>query len=87
MANCIHFPAKRFHTAGPQKTLFIPGPLLHVGLNEIVVFDSYGGEQVWSDLENLGEKSHPGCPVHRQTKSWGSSGVEARAVNGKRGKR
>ena len=52
MANCIHFPAKRFHTAGPQKTLFIPGPLLHVGLNEIVVFDSYGGEQVWLDLEN-----------------------------------
>ena len=58
MANCNHFPAKRFHTAGPQKSLFIPGPLLHVGLNEIVVFDSYGGEQVWtwSNLENPGEK-------------------------------
>ena len=43
----VTFPlANRYHQAGPQKTLFIPGPILKVGLNEIVIFDTYGGGQV-----------------------------------------
>ena len=29
-----------FHSAGPQKTLYIPAPLLKKGKNEIVVFET-----------------------------------------------
>ncbi len=29
----------RFWNAGPQQTLYVPGPWLHKGSNEIVVFD------------------------------------------------
>jgi hypothetical protein len=29
------FNLGRYHTAGPQKTLFIPGPFLHKGSNEV----------------------------------------------------
>ena len=31
-----------FNEAGPQKTLYLPAPLLHTGDNEIVVFESDG---------------------------------------------
>ena len=31
-----------FNSAGPQKTLYVPSPLLHTGENEIVVFESDG---------------------------------------------
>jgi len=50
------FNIGRFHTAGPQKTLFLPGPILKVGLNEIVVFDTYVGAQVahFTDTPSLG---------------------------------
>jgi len=33
-----------WNEAGPQKTLYIPAPLLHTGRNEIVVFESDGYE-------------------------------------------
>jgi beta-galactosidase len=29
----------RFWSVGPQNTLYVPGPWLHRGVNEIVVFD------------------------------------------------
>jgi beta-galactosidase len=29
----------RFWSVGPQQTLYVPGPWLHTGSNEIVVFD------------------------------------------------
>jgi beta-galactosidase len=29
----------RFWNVGPQQTLYVPGPWLHPGSNEIVVFD------------------------------------------------
>ena len=29
----------RFWSVGPQQTLYVPGPWLHKGTNEIVVFD------------------------------------------------
>jgi beta-galactosidase len=32
-------PIGRFWNIGPQQTLFVPGPWLHQGSNEIVVFD------------------------------------------------
>lgn len=31
-----------FHSAGPQKTLYVPAPLLRTGDNEIIVFESDG---------------------------------------------
>ena len=34
-----------FNPAGPQKTLYVPAPLLHRGKNEIVVFESDGYTQ------------------------------------------
>lgn len=34
-----------FNTAGPQKTLYLPAPLLHKGKNEIIVFESDGYER------------------------------------------
>ena len=33
-----------FNPAGPQKTLYLPAPLLHEGDNEIIVFESDGYE-------------------------------------------
>lgn len=33
-----------FNPAGPQKTLYVPAPLLKEGKNEIVVFESDGYE-------------------------------------------
>jgi beta-galactosidase len=32
-------PIGRFWNVGPQQTLYVPGPWLHEGTNEIVVFD------------------------------------------------
>jgi beta-galactosidase len=32
-------PIGRFWNIGPQQTLYVPGPWLHEGTNEIVVFD------------------------------------------------
>ncbi len=32
-------PIGRFWNIGPQQTLFVPGPWLHQGSNEVVVFD------------------------------------------------
>ena len=40
------FNIGRYHQAGPQKTLYIPGPLLNFGDNEIIVFENYLGDQV-----------------------------------------
>jgi beta-galactosidase len=36
-------PLGRIWNIGPQKTLYVPGPWLHPGENEIVVFDLNGG--------------------------------------------
>lgn len=37
------FNLGRYWEAGPQKTLYLPAPLLRKGKNEIVVFELYGG--------------------------------------------
>ena len=34
-----------YNPAGPQKTLYLPAPLLHKGDNEIIVFESDGYER------------------------------------------
>jgi len=40
------FNVGRYHQAGPQKSLYIPGPLLKEGNNEIIVFENYLGSSV-----------------------------------------
>jgi beta-galactosidase len=35
-------PLGRFWDVGPQATLFLPGPWLHAGSNEVVIFDLNG---------------------------------------------
>ena len=39
-----------YNTAGPQKTLYIPAPLLRNGENEIIVFESDGAKDGYIDL-------------------------------------
>ena len=34
------FNIGRYHQAGPQKTLYIPGPLLKQGINEVIICSS-----------------------------------------------
>ena len=91
----ITFPlAKRYHQAGPQKTLYIPGPILKVGLNEIVIFDTYGGGQVTREIFPISisflEISHgssmpslicptfSGCSFYGHSESWRSCGSKAK---------
>ena len=58
------FNIGRFYTpAGPQKTLYIPAPLLKQGENEIIVFesDSFHSPTVeFVDTPELGKKHRPG---------------------------
>ncbi len=41
-------PLGRIWSIGPQKTLYLPGPWLHQGVNDVIVFDLEGrpGESV-----------------------------------------
>ena len=50
------FNIGRYHQAGPQKSLYIPGPLLHEGENEIIVFENYLGSDVmkFTNIPNYG---------------------------------
>jgi len=50
------FNIGRYHQAGPQKSLYIPGPLLHEGENEIIVFENYLGSDVmkFTSVPNYG---------------------------------
>ena len=46
-----------FNTAGPQKTLYVPAPLLKTGSNEIIVFETDGFESpvvTFTDTPDLG---------------------------------
>ena len=36
------FNLGRHYEIGPQKTLYVPAPVLRKGNNEIIVFDSHG---------------------------------------------
>ena len=36
------FNLGRYYEIGPQKTLYVPAPVLKEGNNEIIVFDSHG---------------------------------------------
>ena len=89
----VIFP-KRYHQAGPQKTLFIPGLILKVGLNEIVIFDTYGGGQVpreifpisisslgishGSSMPSLMCPTFLGCSFYGHSESWRSCGSKAK---------
>jgi beta-galactosidase len=35
-------PLGRIWSIGPQKTLYLPGPWLHQGANDVIVFDLEG---------------------------------------------
>jgi len=50
------FNIGRYHQAGPQQSLYIPGPILHEGENEIIVFENYMGSDVmkFTDVPNYG---------------------------------
>ena len=54
------FNIGRYHQAGPQKTLYIPGPILLHGENQIIVFENYLGSDVvrFTDIPNYGSTLH-----------------------------
>ena len=56
----------RFWNAGPQQTLYVPGPWLHAGTNQIVVFDMLPTTQ-----ESVAGLNHPilDAPVNDKTTS------------------
>ena len=54
------FNIGRYHQVGPQKTLYIPGPILLQGENKIIVFENYLGSDVvrFTDVPNYGSTLH-----------------------------
>jgi beta-galactosidase len=48
------FNLGRFRGIGPQKTLYVPGPFLREGLNEIVLFEV---ESALLNLASVGRKA------------------------------
>merc|ERR1719433_2037285 len=50
------FNVGRYHQVGPQKTLYVPGPLLKQGTNEIVVVELLKGMDMvkFTDAPNYG---------------------------------
>ena len=52
------FNIGRFWEVGPQRRLYIPGPLLHIGENEIIVFETEGKV---ADSISLLSKPDLGC--------------------------
>lgn len=65
------FNVGRYHQAGPQKSLYIPGPLLHEGENEIVVFENYVG----SGLMQFTDTPNYGTPVTNYALSKSTSTI------------
>lgn len=49
------FNLGRYWKKGPQKTLYVPGPLLRRGINELVVFELHGAERLSVDLQDVAE--------------------------------
>ncbi|XP_039109714.1 LOW QUALITY PROTEIN: beta-galactosidase-1-like protein 2 [Hyaena hyaena] len=49
----------RYWNVGPQETLYLPGPWLHPGSNEIIVFEEFrpGREIQFTNLSHLGSSS------------------------------
>ena len=63
------FNVGRYYTAGPQKSLYIPGPLLQQGDNQIVVFENFLGSDLltFTDTPNYGKpSSKSGFNVHNE---------------------
>ena len=63
------FNVGRYYTAGPQKSLYIPGPLLKQGDNQIIVFENYLGSDLFTftDVPNYGNpSSQSGFHVHNE---------------------
>jgi beta-galactosidase len=49
------FNLGRYWEAGPQKTLYVPGPLLRKGNNEIIVFELHGTKELQVSLQDQPE--------------------------------
>ncbi len=49
------FNLGRYWEKGPQKTLYVPGPLLRKGVNELVVFELHGTERLVATLQDVPE--------------------------------
>lgn len=49
------FNLGRYWEKGPQKTLYVPGPLLRTGANEIVIFELHGMKQPVVSLQDYPE--------------------------------
>ena len=63
------FNIGRYHIVGPQKSLYIPGPLLKQGSNEIIVFENYLGSDTmkFTDTPNYGTPSEdPSFLIHTE---------------------
>lgn len=50
----------RYWSAGPQRTLYVPGPVLREGANEVWVLELEGTGEPWVELG-------PGAPVRAGT--------------------
>ncbi|WNF26490.1 beta-galactosidase [Streptomyces sp. C11-1] len=50
----------RYWSAGPQRTLYVPGPVLREGVNEVWVLELEGAGEPWAELG-------PGAPVRTGT--------------------
>jgi beta-galactosidase len=61
----------RFWNEGPQKTLFVPGPWLKRGRNEVVVFDMYDASSAAPMLEGKT------TPVLNAKTRWSTQGTTA----------
>jgi beta-galactosidase len=51
------FNLGRYWDKGPQKTLYLPGPLLHEGDNEVVIFELHGTKAAIIELQDYAELS------------------------------
>lgn len=49
------FNLGRYWKKGPQKTLYVPAPLLRRGINELVVFELHGAERLNVNLQDFAE--------------------------------
>ena len=51
------FNLGRYYEKGPQKSLYVPAPLLHQGINEIIIFEIHQCEEPtieFKDISDLG---------------------------------
>lgn len=75
-------PIGRYWNAGPQDTLYVPGPWLHAGKNQIVVFDLFARHSM-PHLVGLTNPilNGPATPVCAESANHASAATHAQAAN------